>query len=97
MTVAPTSEINAICRRWQITELAVFGSALRDDFRTDSDIDLLVTFEAGAAWSTLDLVDLQAEFAAVFGRPIDLVEKATLRNPFRRKSILANHRILYAA
>ncbi|MCC6358391.1 MAG: nucleotidyltransferase family protein [Phycisphaerales bacterium] len=97
MIVTPTTELHAICRRWQISELSIFGSALRDDFRTDSDIDLLVTFENGAAWSTLDLVDLQAEFAEVFGRPVDLVEKATLRNPFRRKSILANHRVLYAA
>lgn len=97
MITVPKSELHVICRRWQINELSIFGSALRPDFRSDSDIDLLVTFEEGAAWSTLDLVDLQAELSAVFDRPIDLVEKATLRNPFRRRNILANHKVLYAA
>ncbi|MCG3127896.1 MAG: hypothetical protein CHACPFDD_02769 [Phycisphaerae bacterium] len=89
--------IAELCRRWQIVELSLFGSALRDDFRPDSDVDVLVTFAPAAPWSTLDLVDLQWELHELFGRPIDLIERSTLRNPFRRRSILANRRILYAA
>lgn len=92
-----TDHISEICRRWQIQELCLFGSALRADFRADSDIDLLVTFERGAAWSTLDLAGLQIELEACLGRSVDLVEKSTLRNPFRRRNILANNRVLYAA
>ncbi len=92
-----TGDISEICRRWQIRELCLFGSALRHDFRADSDIDLLVTFERGAGWSTLDLADLKIELEACFGRAVDLVEKSTVRNPFRRRKILANNRVLYAA
>lgn len=97
MILVTTSDIGAICRRWQIKELSLFGSANRDDFGPDSDIDLLVTFEPDAAWSTFDFVDLRAELIAAFGRPVDLVERATLRNPFRRKRILASRKVLYAA
>ncbi|MDX2199951.1 MAG: nucleotidyltransferase domain-containing protein [Phycisphaerae bacterium] len=86
-----------ICQRWRIVELSLFGSGLRSDFGPESDIDLLVVFDPAATWSTMDLVDLQAELKMLFGRPIDLVEKSTLRNPFRRRSILANLKVLYAA
>ena len=93
----PKETLGEICRRWMIRELSLFGSALREDFRPDSDIDLLVVFDASAQWSLLDLVDLQQELAQLFGRPVDLVEKAALRNPFRRQSILATREVVYAA
>ena len=73
-----------LCRRWKITELAVFGSAIRADFGPHSDVDILVTFQPGAGWSLLDLMTLQQELSARFGRRIDVVEKAALRNPYRR-------------
>ncbi len=85
------------CRRWRITELSLFGSILRDDFRPDSDVDILVTFEPGAPWTLWDLSRMRLELESIFGREIDLVEKKALRNPLRRRAILADQRIIYAA
>ncbi len=85
------------CRRWKILELSVFGSVLRDDFTTDSDVDVLVSFEPDAAWSLFDIVSMRQELATLLDRPVDLVEEAGLRNPFRRAAILKSKRQLYAA
>jgi hypothetical protein len=89
--------LQRFCQCWKITEFALFGSVLRDDFRPDSDVDVLVSFRADAQWSLADLVEMQQELRAVFGRPIDLVEKEALRNPFRRHAILATREVIYAA
>jgi predicted nucleotidyltransferase len=93
----PQDRLAGICRRWMIRELSLFGSALRDDFRPESDIDVLVVFDPAAQWSLLDLVDLQQELGRLLGRPVDLVERSALRNPFRRQSILASRKVVYAA
>ena len=84
------------CRRWQIVELSVFGSALREDFRPDSDIDVLVTFEPGGGITFGNRVEMLDELAAIFGRKVDLVEKSGLRNPFRRRHILNHRQVIYA-
>jgi predicted nucleotidyltransferase len=100
MAAIPTIDSDQIadfCRRWKITELALFGSVLREDFRPDSDVDVLVTFEPGAPWTLWDLSRMRIELEAIFGREVDLVEKKVLRNPFRRQAILANQRVVYAA
>ncbi len=73
------------------------GSVLRADFREDSDVDVLVTFEPDAQWSLFDLTTMQQELAEAFGRPVDLVEEAALRNPYRREAILRAKQTLYAA
>jgi hypothetical protein len=93
----PTFEIENFCRRWKIIELSLFGSILRDDFGPDSDVDVLVTFANDIEWSLYDLVDMQEELKNIFGRDVDLVLKSGLRNPFRRKEILRNQRVIYAA
>ena len=85
------------CRRWSITEFALFGSILRDDFRPDSDIDVLVTFAPDAPWTLWDLSRMRDELRSIFGREVDLVEKKALRNPYRRQAILANHQVVYAS
>jgi predicted nucleotidyltransferase len=85
------------CQRWNVRELSVFGSVLRDDFAADSDVDVLVSFDTGAAWSLFDIVNMRQELAELMGRPVDLVEDAGLRNPFRRAAILKSKRQLYAA
>ena len=64
------------CRRWRVTEFSLFGSVLRDDFRPDSDLDVLVTFAADARWSRLDLVTMQEDLRQLFGREVHLVEQA---------------------
>jgi predicted nucleotidyltransferase len=85
------------CRRWQVTELSLFGSVLRDDFRPDSDLDVLVTFAADAPWSLLDLVAMQEHLRQLLGRKVHLVEQAGLRNPFRRHEILRHKEVIFAA
>jgi len=90
-------KIAAFCRKWKITEFALFGSVLRDDFRPDSDVDVLVTFADDAPWSLLDIVALQNELMEVFGRDVDVVEKCAVRNPFRRRNILKHNEVIYAA
>ena len=89
--------IAEFCRKWQIKELALFGSTLRDDFRADSDVDLLVVFEARARWDLWDLLHMKDELEAMFSRKVDLVEKRAVKNPFRRHEILTTRRVLYAA
>ncbi len=90
-------KIAAFCRRWQITELALFGSVLREDFGPESDVDVLVTFAPEARWGLLDLADMAEELGLLFGRKVDLVEKDALRNPFRRRSIISTREVVYAA
>lgn len=91
------AKIADFCRKWQITEFALFGSVLRDDFRPDSDVDVLVTFAPEAGWDLMDLIDARDELSEMFGRRVDLVEKVALRNPFRKHAILTSKEILYAA
>ena len=71
----PTKPIRAFCQRWQISEFAVFGSFLREDFGTDSDLDVLVTFAEDAKSALLDLVRMELELENIVGRSVDLIEK----------------------
>jgi predicted nucleotidyltransferase len=93
----PTKEIEAFCRKWRVKELAVFGSALRDDFGPDSDIDLLVELQPDHGLSLFDWVDMIDELKAIFARDVDLVSKNGLKNPFRRHEILRTAEVVYAA
>ena len=93
----PLDEIKDFCRRWKVQELALFGSALGKDFGPQSDVDVLVTFSPDAKPSLFDLGAMQQELEGMFGRHVDLVEKAGLRNPFRRKSILSSKKVIYEA
>lgn len=90
-------QIVEFCHRWKVTEFALFGSVLRDDFRPDSDVDVLISFSKAAKWSLFDLVQMQDELEGIFGRPVDLVERDGLRNPFRRRSILNSMEIIYGS
>ena len=87
----PADGIAAFCERWQVTELALFGSVLRDDFRPDSDIDVLIAFSDGARHTLFDMVHMEEELKALFGREVDLVSRRGIersRNHLRRKAIL---------
>ena len=84
-------------RRHSRLRAVVFGSVLRDDFRPDSDVDVLVSFEPDAGWTLLDLVSMQREITEVLGRSVDLIEEAALRNPYRRSTILKSKHVVYAA
>ncbi len=90
-------KLSDFCQRWKITEFSLFGSVLREDFRADSDIDVLVSFQPEAPWSLFDIAQMQIELEEMFGRPVDLVEKEGLRNPYRREAILNSAQVVYAA
>lgn len=90
-------DLAAFCRKWRIRELSLFGSALRDDFGPDSDLDFLVSFQPGAGFDLLDIVDMKAELEERFGRSVDIVEKEAIRNPWRRYEILNTREVIYAA
>lgn len=95
----PMKQIQEFCDRWQIIEFALFGSVLRDDFRPDSDLDILVTFAVDAPWNLLDLVTMQQQLASIVGREVDLVEKRVIErseNWIRRKEILSTATVIYS-
>ena len=96
----PAEGLSEFCQRWKITELALFGSALRDDFKPRSDIDLLVSFASESSWSLFDLATMQNELQELLGRPVDLVERSAIErseNYIRRRNILASVEVLYGA
>lgn len=89
-----------ICQKYLVKELAVFGSALTSDFRNDSDIDLLNIFHDKAEHSLFSKVRMKEEFEELFGRPVDLISRRAIennRNLYKRKAILENLKIIYAA
>ncbi len=92
----PTEEIAAVCRKYEVKELAVFGSVLRPNFRRSSDVDLLVEFKPGAIVGLIKFLKLQEELESAIGRRVDLVPKRGLK-PLIREEVLASARVLYAA
>ncbi|HLA80236.1 MAG TPA: nucleotidyltransferase family protein [Thermoleophilia bacterium] len=93
-------KIAEFCRRWKITELALFGSVLRDDFRPDSDIDVLVTFAPDSTRRFYDVIDMKEELESMLGRKVDLVERRLVEsseNYIRRKHILGHIETIYVA
>lgn len=93
----PRKKISEFCRRWGVVEFSLFGSALRADFRPDSDVDVLVTFAKDAEISLFDLVQMKLDLEKIFHRPVDLIEKDALENPFRKREILRTAQVVYAA
>ena len=89
-------KIAEFCRKWKIRELSFFGSVLRDDIRPDSDIDVLVSFDEDERWNLADWVIMMDELKGITGRKVDLVQKETLRNPYRRHEILRTREVVYA-
>jgi predicted nucleotidyltransferase len=92
----PLDKIREICRRHYVRELSIFGSALREDFRPDCDIDLLVEFEPDARIGFIELGRLEQDLEDLLGRKIDLGTKRSVR-PELRDEILGSARVLYEA
>jgi uncharacterized protein len=85
------AQLTDFCERWRVANLELFGSVLRSDFRPDSDVDVLVTFQADADWGLFEHVAMEEELAGLLGRPVDLLtRRAVMRsaNPIRRSAIL---------
>jgi predicted nucleotidyltransferase len=95
----PMEQIQEFCQKWQVTEFALFGSVLRDDFRSDSDIDILITFSPNAKRGLVETLQMRDELQAIFNRKVDLIVKAAIKrskNWLRRKNILESAQIIYA-
>ena len=90
-------DLEALCQRWQIKRLSVFGSAARGEMRPDSDVDLMIELKPGAAWGMSAYMEMKQAFEALFGRQVDLIREGTIQNPFRRHSIAQDLTVLYAA
>ena len=93
-------KVEAFCKKWKIVELSLFGSVLRDDFRPDSDVDVLVVFAPDAEISLLDIIRAEDEFEEIVGRKIDLVQKCAVeksRNQTRKNHILSHMERYYVA
>jgi predicted nucleotidyltransferase/DNA-binding XRE family transcriptional regulator len=98
-TGAPPLAIAAFARSHRVTRLEFFGSVLRSDFKPESDVDVLVTYETGGTPSLFGLMDHEAELGAIFRRAVDLVSRPGVErseNPVRRREILTGSRTLYA-
>ncbi len=93
----PRKKIAEFCKRWSITEFSIFGSVLRDDFRPNSDIDVLISIDPKAHIGLFQMIEMKLELEEMFKRPVDLVEKEGLKNPYRRKAILQTAQVVYAA
>ncbi len=91
--------LKTFCQKWNITEFSLFGSILRDDFRPDSDIDVLVSFAPNSPWTIIDLIVMEQELAALVNRDVDLIEKRVIQNssnPIRKAEILNSATVVYA-
>jgi len=92
------TKITSFCHRWHISQLALFGSILRDDFKPDSDVDVLITSDDAADWGLFDHVKMQQELQTIFQRQIDLITMSALehsQNWLRRNEILKTTQIIY--
>lgn len=96
----PQQALTEFCQRWKIKELYFFGSVLRENFRPDSDIDVMVTFQTDAAWGLLEFVRMKRELKTVLGREVDLITKKSVEeshNWIRRQEILGTAQSVYVA
>jgi uncharacterized protein len=95
-----TDEIAALCKKYRVVRLEVFGSAARgDDFDVDrSDVDLIARFDKTQAKFTLsEFFDFAEELEKILERKVDLSEDVPIKNPYLRRSIDASRELLYAA
>lgn len=92
------TKLAALCRKYGIAKLSLFGSASRNELTPESDVDLMVEFSPDSRASLFDITAMQDEFPAAFGgRKVDIVTPEILRNPFRRDSIVPDLKVIYAA
>ncbi len=94
------SKLSAFCRKWKVSEFSLFGSVLTDEFRPDSDVDVLVSFQPGTDYGLFDLVDMEDELEEIFGRKVDLVLRKSVersKNPYRKQAILSSAQSIYGS
>ena len=95
-----SSDVAAFCQRWQVAELSLFGSILRDDFTANSDVDVLVTYLPTAQRGLFEKMQMKEELEILLHRQVDLVSKKAIaqsRNWLRRRHILDSAQVIYVA
>ena len=95
----PVEAIADLCERHGVERLDVFGSILRDDFRPDSDIDFLVSYDHDAKWDLYDVMEMKVELARTMGRSVDLISRSAIEqsdNRFVKKEVLSTAERVYA-
>ena len=95
----PRKELAAFCKRWKVAELALFGSAVRDDFALGSDVDVLVSFAPQSDWGLFDHIQMKQELKELFGRDVDLVTRRALEqshNNLLRSEILDSAKVIFS-
>ncbi len=100
VSAMPTEQIGQFCQKWHIRQLAFFGSALRSDFRQDSDLDVMVTFAPNANWSLFDHAQMQLELQRLFNRKVDLISRRALEqspNWLLRDEIFKTARVVFSS
>ena len=94
----PMEAIGEFCRKWGVAEFSIFGSVLRSDFGPDSDIDVLVSFDAGTRRGMFELMRMEEDLKGVFGRDVDLLTRKGVEmsdNAERRQQILNSAEVLH--
>ena len=94
------AQLEAFCAKWKVRELALFGSVLREDFRPDSDVDVMVVFAEDACWGLFEFSAMADELESLLSRHVDLLTRRGVedsRNPLRKKAILESAQVIYAA
>jgi predicted nucleotidyltransferase len=96
----PLDRVAEFCQQWQIVKLEIFGSALREDFRPDSDLDFLVTYAPDAPWSLIDHIGIERRLSELLNRHVDLVSRRGIERSYnwiRRREILSSAKAIYVA
>lgn len=97
--LVPSKKLAAFCKRWKVVEFALFGSAVREDFSPQSDVDALVSFAPQSEWGLFDHIQMKQELKELFGRNVDLVTHRALEqslNTLLRSEILNSAKVLYS-
>jgi uncharacterized protein len=98
--IITSEQLTEFCQQWQVAELSLFGSILRDDFNADSDIDVLVTYRPTAKRGLFEKIRMKEELSSLLHREVDLVSKKAIEqshNWLRRKNILSSAEVIYVA
>lgn len=96
----PKDKVRNFCERWKVTELAFFGSVLRGELRPESDLDVLVSFQANVPWTLLDHMQMEEDLSEIFQRKVDLISRRGIehsRNALRKQAILESAQSFYVA
>ncbi len=96
-TGVSTAQIDGFCRRWGLLELSLFGSVMRPDFSSTSDVDVMIKLDPERDYGPWDWLEMIDQLQALFGRKVDLTAQRILENAFRRQTILRDLQLVIPA